>query len=407
MKNKRTPFPGVVLPLLVVAAVNVNAADFVIRPYLQNPGPTRMTLMWTSRGAGGWTVRYAPKAGGKTALFSKIISNRPDSETPASWLSTGRGEMQQETVHEARLTGLAPGTEYRYEVASGKVQAVGMFRTPAENRASFTFAVYGDSRSFPERHRRVAGAMREARPAFILHTGDLVKSGRYGEYRPQFFDPLADLIDHVPIWPAPGNHEGNRKAYKLLFHLPRDELFYSFDYGNVHVVSIDSDVPEGETGRMLAWLAADLGASSARWKIAFFHYPVYDLGGHRSKWGRDSVAPLFRKHGVDFVFCGHSHGYQRFHPMYTEGENEDHPVTYVVTGGGGARLYPVTSAPEAAVVDSVHHYVLMTVSGNRIEGRVLTPEGRQIDAFVMTKDDRGRLDAKTLASAVSEGGFNY
>ena len=109
------------------------------------------------------------------------------------------------------------------------------------------------------------------------------------------------------------------------------ELYYSFDWGNVHFVGLDTELTGPEQA---AWLDADLAATDKPWKIVFGHKPPYSSGEHGSDGAfRNHFVPLIEKHGVQLVLNGHEHDYERTRPI----EN----VTYVVTGGGGRHLRSV------------------------------------------------------------------
>ena len=363
------------------------ADRFVKTPYLQNPSRTEMTIRWTTGSRRECQVKY-----GIERLSNELkvgIYRTEDSDPP-------------EYLYRARLTGLKPGTMYRYVVISAGYRSAGTFRTFPDKPTPFSFIAYGDSRTQVEIHQAVVSRFPKHEPAFILHTGDLVGSGAFAEWQGQFFEPTANIIREIPLWPARGNHEGDAVALRRLFTFPDDKLYYSFDYANAHFVCLDSEMPRAD--EMIAWCEKDLAASKATWKFVFYHVPTYDVGRHRSQWGRNDLLPIFRKHRVDFVLTGHSHSYQRFHPMFTKDENETHPITHIVTAGGGAPMYRVEDDPHLAVGRAEYHYTVFRIDGDKLSCRVLTPDGEEIDAFQVTKTD-GRPDAAYLAQALPESTF--
>jgi hypothetical protein len=164
----------------------------------------------------------------------------------------------------------------------------------------------------------------------FVHLGDIAYgSGTYTELESHFFTVYRDILDDVPFWPSIGNHEyvtNEGDPYINVYVLPRQALdpvhherYYSFDYGNAHFVSLDSN-PEmfdaigsgSGTDDELDWLAADLAASTADWKIVFFHHPAYSSGEHGNEADVDAqFVPIFQEHGVDLVLNGHDHDYER------------------------------------------------------------------------------------------------
>jgi len=349
--------------------------------------------MWISRRGGEQTVRY-----GAGETLDQAVRAKPARAVE------GEGT---EHVYEARLTGLEPGTSYRYRLDSG---SAGSFRTLPENPSRLTFIAYGDTRSNPEVAARVAAGFAGHDPAFILHTGDMLKTGRYEEWKPYFFEPLRGVIDRIPLWPARGNHEGDGESFRQVFCLPGGKTWYSFDCGNAHFTVLDTNGwrhqrEAAQVAAMREWCERDLAASRADWKIAVYHQPSYELGWRRDDWGRDNFLPLFRKYGVDLTLTGHAHTYQRFHPMIARGENEPHPVTHIVTAGGGAPLdKELKQAPHLAAWALAYHYMVFTIDLGRLAARVLTPEGQLLDSFSITKG-KGRFAPEYLAEALWESDF--
>jgi len=155
--------------------------------------------------------------------------------------------------HAVALTGLGPGSTYYYRVAAaGRSSATGCFRTaPVEEDSSFAFAVVGDSGSGGKRQLAVAGLLKRLRPDLVLHTGDVVyPAGKERHFDRRFFAPYGDLIKEVPIFPVHGNHDVRRRkgtAFLENFHPPlgsprSTKRYYSFDWGGVHFVALDTEL---------------------------------------------------------------------------------------------------------------------------------------------------------------------
>ena len=142
---------------------------------------------------------------------------------------------------------------------------------------------------------------------------------------------------------------------------------YAFGYGNTFVLALDSNIAEDPT--QLAWAAGQLeGLDRERYVhvVAFFHHPVYSSGPHGgSRVERPTAAirarwmPIFRKHGVNLVFTGHEHLFEHWTERYVDGNGQQRRMDQIVSGGGGAPLYPYRGEPdlraylEAAAADSV------------------------------------------------------
>ena len=394
-KNSFIAMVAIVVGL--VASSMVMAAEFAIRPYIQNPTMDSVTVKWSSADKDGWAVSCYPGAVKSRKKAGVITSEKME-------LDKGKFEY----LFTAKFAGLDPKMKYQYEVKSGATSAKGTFRLRPQDPSKFTLAVYGDTRTDNKQHRRVALELKDVNPDLIIHSGDIVGRGRYREYHKQYFDQMHDVIDHVPVWVARGNHESDKAVFKSLFGISPDQRFYSFDYGPIHFVALDSNGDGHHREEMRKWLVKDLAASKARWKIVFYHHPPYDIGRHRTKWGRDQFLPVFRKYGVDMVVNGHTHTYQRFVPMYTPGENDKHPITYVVCAGGAAGLSAlIEKNMELVVGERKYNYMVVDVTKNKLHATVFVPESdEKIDEFTISKDASGRLDPKYVATAVPEAEFD-
>ncbi|MBI2926163.1 MAG: metallophosphoesterase [Verrucomicrobia bacterium] len=259
------------------------------------------------------------------------------------------------------------------------------FRTFGAHPNAVRFIAYGDTRTNPKTHAAVAANFKRHTPEFILHTGDLVNDGRrYTEWGREFFGPLADVIDEIPILPAVGNHEQDGLNYLHYLHLPGKERWYAYDVGPVHVLSLDYRFAK-KSQEQFAFARHDLVNSRAPWKIVFLHYPVFNIGGHGTGWGHDSYLPLFHQTKVDLVLAGHSHIYERFRPVAPRRGAEAWPITFITTGGGGAPLYAAYTHPALASRVATNHFLLIEATPTTLKGRAITTNDTVFDAFELTK----------------------
>jgi predicted phosphodiesterase len=334
-------------------------------PYVQGVTATSAIICWMSKAPGVGAVRY-----GKAPDLGREGTDR----------RIGR-------CHAVALVGLDPGSTYVYRVED----VDGSPRTGAFSTAplgeGFSFAVVGDSGSGGKGQLAVAGLLRRSKPDLILHTGDVVyPSGEQRHYDRRFFAPYGDLIKDVPVFPVLGNHDvrkGNGTAFLENFHPPRGspgstKRYYSFDWGDAHFVGLDSELYHGDRGasaeRQKTFLGRDLAATGKRWRIAFLHRSPYGSSRHGGDENvREDLEPLFVKHGLDLVFAGHDHVYERTVPI--------RGVTYVVSGGGGRRLYPAGMERLTARSRSAHHAVLVRVDGTRLSLEATAPDGAVFDRF--------------------------
>ena len=384
MRNARLATVAVALAMLSMGLMAAEpAGNFVMLPYVTYVDKHTASVSWVVRA--GAPRGYLALTG--TNVIRAVAGNA---------YIPGREEL----VQTATLTGLAPGTAYSYIVKVGASAAYGALTSAPEEGVPMKFVIYGDTRSHPAMHRRVSEAIGGEKPLFVVHTGDLVTSGDdWDDWAVDYFGPARAYLGVCPVWPARGNHENSGTFFRALFRFRGAMCNRSFDYGNVHIVILDSEERFGGRAALVTWLDRDLAASKAAWTIVVYHEPTYNVGGHGSAWGRDDVLPVLMKHGVDMVVAGHSHLYERFVPIGPAGKK---PTIFVVSGGGGARLYGARPSPLLVGGEgkAVLHYCVFEVEGNRLRMTVRTPDGEEIDRLDLSKNE-GRYQDEIMKQAVT------
>ena len=265
------------------------------------------------------------------------------------------------------------------------------------NRAtSIKFAVIGDSGRGSKPQYDIAAQMlafREQFPyQFVLMLGDNLYEGPAGpdDYRVKFEEPYRPLLDKgIKFYASLGNHDDPREVLYPLFNMDA-QRYYSFAppedllariVTRVEFFALDSTNLDTT---QLRWLDERLGASRAVWKICFFHHPLYTSARYRmaSWWYRYRLEPILIKHGVDAVFSGHEHLYER-----TQLENG---IQYFVSGGAGSlRSGDATAASYVArSFDRDYHFMLVEIDGRELHFQAISRTGRTVDAGTLYKDGR-------------------
>jgi predicted phosphodiesterase len=290
------------------------------------------------------------------------------------------------TLQELTLSGLRPGTRYRYEVSGPDVEtASGTFGTAPTTPVPFRFVIYGDTRSQARPHAAVVEAIRREGPEFVVHTGDLVEDGRNEDDWQQFFTLEAPLLRVAPFVPVIGNHEiaqpfsNGMDNYRRYVHVapggPSAELDSVLRYGNVRFVLANSY--DDWSGDARTWIDHELGRARREgpddWLFVVMHWGPRSSGPHGDNElvAEAGVDAILRRHRVDLVISGHDHAYER---------GDDEGLRYIVSGGAGAPLYrrrddrTMTRAFAAE-----HHYVRVDVERDKVEFTALRPDGTTID----------------------------
>jgi len=241
---------------------------------------------------------------------------------------------------------------------------------------SVRFGVIGDNGTAEKAQYEVAQEMtayHEKFPfTFVIMNGDNL----YGGERPQDFvnkfeAPYKALLDaKVDFFATLGNHDDPNQRFYKPFNMG-GQRYYTFKKGNARFFSLDSNYMDPV---QIAWLEKELKASGSDWKIPYFHHPLYASGMHGSQSDlRVILEPLFVKYGVDVVFAGHEHFYQRIKPQQG--------ITYFVSGAAGQlRRGDLKRADFTAVgYDQDQSFMLIEIADKEMTFQAITRTGKTVD----------------------------
>lgn len=352
----------------------VFGAPVPVGPLTVGPDPSQVHLGWP---------------GPDTSTSLSFVWNT-DPGTLASTVEWGAGEALDQRasglsfrvgdapyrVHELRLCGrLTPGTTYRYRVGGpDHWSPTYSFTTPGAPGSfdRFTVAIAGDSRGSYAQWGEVVTRMASHDPDLFLFSGDMVGRGDNAAEWLAWWSAAGDTFARKVVVPAHGNHELLSALYFAAFSLPGNEQWFHVDYGNATVVSLNDTVatPDDLRVTQAGYLRDTLSASTAAWRIAVHHRAEYSVSAaHGSAMDvRAAWAPVFDTLGVDLVFAGHNHLYERSKPVrdgavVPAGEG----TVFFVSGGAGAPLYrEVQDAPFNASVAVVEHYLIAEFGPTRV-----------------------------------------
>jgi len=362
---------------------NPGSLQIMAGPYLQNVSITGITIMWETNLASDSEVVY----GRNTPLVNNVKLD------------------EKKNIHEVTLSNLEVETTYFYYIksdagVSGSVKSDRFtFQTAVKPDTAYAFVVIGDNRSFPERFKKISDLAYGERPNFAVNVGDVVTDGRVKEqWITEFLNPAANLMARVPNYVAIGNHEKNAHWFYDYLSFPAPENYYSFDYGNAHFTIVDSNQIFTPLSRQYQWLEKDLAASRATWKFVAHHHPPYssdkDDYGNTDKRGSilgdpntRQLVSLYEKYGVDIVWVGHIHDYERTWPIRDGRVDQEHGVIYIQTGGGGAELedFAPTRSWFTAKVLRNFQYCYVAVSRGTLRMMAYDLDGRLYDYLELKK----------------------
>ncbi len=316
----------------------------------------------------------------------------------------------------AVMTGLGSGCVYYYRVGNQDSwsQVKSLQTGDPANATQVSFLYLGDIQynTFAEAESNyaawgnlLAGAY-AANPNldFALLGGDMVQQGQLASNWQLFFNNATPVFSQLPVLAIPGNHESNSattgkpELYLQLMAQPQngptgfEEEFYSYDYGNCHIVALSSSIflneqvlkgsmEEGDFTAIAQWLQADLAASNATWKIVVMHHPAYAVVS-------DSTAaavlanwtPLFEQAQVDLVLCGHQHIYMRTKPM--------HGVTYVMGNSGSKHYGAAQVSYSACMIQGVSTYQRIAADEAQLVVTAYNAAGEALDGVTLNAKDR-------------------
>lgn len=455
-------------------------SPFFAKPYLQlgnHPHASNSEseeLLWLAKNTKDWAVDIKPHNSKSWKPVSNAIEHHP-------LTNSLQPELE---IFDCPLTGLKPGALFDYRVKKGGKEvfaATGQARKTSKQ--PLQIAIFGDCASGTKSQHKIAFQCSKINPDLIVVPGDIVYSyGLFREYTSKFFPvynaeeanpdvgaPLTrshlfvpvlgnhdiaflhtsfntdlnkfpDALAYFTLWSQPLNgpittrgakcsvpiigSEANKSAfYKAAGNKFPAMANYSFDYGNTHWTVLDGNYYMDWTDSALRdWVRKDLaGAKNARWKFVTFHQPGFsDDVEHSMEQRMRLLSDVFEETGVDVVWAGHVHNYQRTYPLFFKAKlrNNGKPmpnadgtvpgtytldrdyngktvtkpkgVIYIVTGAGGAQLYSQKQQTDKTEFvykfnGDVHSYTACDIKGDTMNVRQITEDGALLDEFKLTK----------------------
>lgn len=398
-------------------------------PYLQLATKESITIRWRTDIATNSVVAITNSTDLKENYLIKVEGSRVD--------------------HEVQVPNLKPNTKYLYQIGMGSgplfVAGEMSFTTFPEEAKPSRIWVIGDSGTATTDARRVyesySNYTGEVATDLWLMLGDnAYGTGTDSQYQQAVFQMYPELLRTVAVWPTLGNHDTIARdpngvyPYLNIFTLPTGgeaggvpsgtERYYSFDFGNIHFICLDSEVSSRNiTGEMAQWLESDLAANTKPWTIAYWHSPPYTKGSHDSDNPNDSggrlvqmrenILPILEAYNVDLVLCGHSHIYERSYLLnghygysstltpemikdsgsgrlddggaYIKDNNAQIGAVYVVAGSSGHATWRTGHHPVMFADLLEMGSLILDINSNRLDATFLRLDGVIRDYFTVLK----------------------
>lgn len=434
-------------PLCVAA---LSAQQVVRGPYLQIGTPNSIVVRWRTDVPTDSSVKFGLEPG------------KLDKTVGTKWKTT---------EHIVALEGLSPSTKYHYSVGNAEKALVGgdaahHFVTSPKHgtRQPIRTWVVGDAGTASAKgNEGLQAKVRDAyykftaarRTDVFLQLGDNAYStGTDTEYQVAVFDIYKDMLRTTVTWPTLGNHDAGSAhsitqsgVYYDIFTLPTlgqagglmsgTEAYYSFDYGNIHYVCLDSHYSDrSPNGAMATWMKNDLASTKQDWIVVYFHHPPYTKGSHDSNTERNLVEmrtnllPIMEAGGVDLCLTGHSHSYERSflidghygvqstltakmkidagdgrpdgkgaYQKATFGKGVHEGAVYVVAGSSGKVSGKNEKNSARGFLDHPAMFIslaqlgsfVIDVDGNRLDATFLSETGQRLDYFSIIKGKGGNV----------------
>lgn len=251
-------------------------------------------------------------------------------------------------------------------------------RLPLKDK-SVRFAIIGDSGTGDQQEYEVAQRMEQYRQAthfdFVIMLGDNIYGGHSPhDFVKKFEQPFKPLLDAgVKFYASLGNHDDpdDERLYKP-FNMG-GQRYYAFRKEEVAFFALDSNYMDPA---QLSWVDQNLKNSQGKWKICFFHHPLYNDGRHHGADVdlRARLLPSFERYGVNVVFSGHEHVYERMKP-------EDNINFFVLGNSGKLMSHDFRSQGERVKgFDSDRGFMLVEISGDTLYFQTITRSGETIDS---------------------------
>jgi hypothetical protein len=255
-------------------------------------------------------------------------------------------------------------------------------KLPLKN-GSVRWAVIGDNGTGDRPQQAIADQMQRywqvVKFDFVTMDGDNIYGGHStSDFKRKFEDPYKQLLDEkVKFYASLGNHDDPDIERNYKFFNMGGNRYYTFTKGDVQFFVLDSNYMDPQ---QLSWVEDKLKNSTAKWKIAYFHHPLFTAARYHGPDAdlRTELMPLFTKYGVNAVWYGHEHVYERVKPQSG--------IYFFLEGSSGELRFHNLRKPndlDAVGFDTDRAFMLVEVAGDDLYFQTITATGETVDSGVL------------------------
>ena len=384
-----------------------------IRQIVAQDNSTSRTIMWQSDSSEA------------DAVIEYRLAGSENTQTIGATDKAFTDDGSTTYIHEATVTGLTPNTKYEYRVGYGTDCRSDWYPLETAGASEYDVLIYPDSQSgdYSGWEQIVKdSAQRNPKTALYISMGDLVDNGEQAYQWRTWLNSIKPLSARIPLAPTLGNHEmytldwKMREPYAYLnyFAVPPNgnetfnRRYYSYDYGDVHYVVLDTMLYESnhednhDTHHpdlydvQVQWLRQDLAANRKKWTVVLMHRDPFQYAFDHPGESRDAgfneegvlFMPIFDEFNVDLVLSAHLHSYRNRGHVRNFVRDASGPL-YILTGIAGDARRPnwkehpldVYVAPDR----DKSNYMTMTVTPNKLIVKAFLSDGTQLDESVIEK----------------------
>ncbi|MDU2206649.1 metallophosphoesterase family protein [Veillonella sp.] len=384
-----------------------------IRQIVAKDNSTSRTIMWQSDSSEA------------DAVIEYRLVGSDDIKTLSATDTAFTDDGSTTYIHEGTITDLTPNTKYEYRVGYSTDRRSNWYSLETAGAGEYEVLIYPDSQSgdYSGWEQVVKNsAKRNPGTALYISMGDLVDNGEQAYQWRTWLDSIKPLSERIPLAPTLGNHEmytldwkmREPRAYLSYFDVPNNgnvtfnRRYYSYDYGDVHYVVLDTQLYESthednhDTHHpdlydvQVQWLRQDLASNTKKWTVVLMHrdpfqYAVDRPGASRAAgFDEEGVLfmPIFDEFHVDLVLSAHLHSYRNRGHVRNFDRDASGPL-YILTGIAGDAWRPKWKQHPLDVYvipdREVSNYMTMTVTPNRLVVRAFLADGTQVDESVIEK----------------------